>query len=70
MNLAIGILMFGLGIIALVAWFAELVPFFKGVLVCLLLLWGIVGIIVGLAKRRAKGHLAKAKTDEKSEAEV
>ena len=69
MNLAIGILLFGLGIIALFAWFAELVPFFKGVLVCSLLMWGAVGIIVGLATRRAKTHLDKAKTDGASEAE-
>ncbi len=61
--------MFGLGIIALFAWFGELVPFFKGVLVCSLLLSGLVGLVAGLAKRRAKGHLAKAKVDEKSQAE-
>ena len=66
MNLAIGILMLVLGVIAFVAWFAELVPFFKGLLVCSLLLWGVAGIVIGLAKMRAKGHLDKAKVDEKS----
>ena len=61
--------MFGLGIIALLAWFADLLPFFKGVVVCSLLFWGTVGIVVGLAKLRAKNHLAKAKADAPSEAE-
>lgn len=70
MNLIVGILLFGLGVIALFAWFGELVPFFKGLLVCSLLLWGVAAIVVGVAKMRAKWHLARAKTDEKSEAEV
>ena len=70
MNLAIGILLFGLGVIALFAWFAELVPFFKGLIVCSLLGWGLVGIVVGLAKLRAKSHLDKAKADKPSEAEA
>ena len=70
MNFVIGILLFGLGIIALVSWFTALVPFFKGVLVCSLLLWGAVAIVVGVAQKRAKRHLADAKVDEKSEAEV
>ena len=69
MNLVAGILLFGLGIVVLIAWFAELLPFFKGLLVCSLLLWGVAGIVVGLAKLRAKQHLADAKTDEKSDAE-
>lgn len=69
MNLIAGILLFGLGVIALVAWFGELVPFFKGLLVCSLLLWGAVAIVVGVSKRRAKRHLADAKTDGKSETE-
>ncbi len=70
MNLAVGILIFGLGIIALFAWFAELVPFFKGLLVCSLLLWGAVSIVVSLARRRANGHLSKAKADAPSEVEA
>ena len=70
MNLIAGILLFTLGMIALVAWFGELLPFFKGVLVCLLLGWGAVAIVVGVAQLRAKRHLAKAKGDEKSEAET
>ena len=61
--------MFSLGIIALFAWFAELLPFFKGVLVCSLLLWGAVAIVVGLAKRRARGQLEKAAHDKPSRAE-
>ena len=62
--------MFSLGIIALFAWFAELVPFFKGVLVCSLLLWGAVAIVVGIGKRRARAHLAKAARDKPSQAET
>ena len=69
MNLVTGILLFVLGVIALIAWFAELLPFFKGLLVCSLLLWGVAGMIVGVAKLRAKRHLADAKADEKSDAE-
>ena len=70
MNLIAGILLFGLGIIALIAWFGELVPFFKGILVCSLLLWGAVAVVVGVAQKRAKRHLADAKVDEKSVAET
>ena len=70
MNLIVGILLFGLGVIALFAWFGELLPFFKGLLVCSLLAWGVAAIVVGVAKMRAKRHLSKAKVDEKSEAEV
>ena len=69
MNLIAGILLFGLGVIALFAWFAELVPFFKGLLVCSLLLWGAVAVVVGVAKLRAKRHLSRAKADEVSAAE-
>ena len=69
MNLAVGILMFVLGIITLVAWFSELIPYFKGVLVCALLLSGIVGILVGVAKLRAQQTLAKAARDKPSSAE-
>ena len=69
MNLIAGILLFALGVIALFAWFAELLPFFKGLLVCSLLLWGVAAIVVGLAKLRAKRHLAAAKADGESEAE-
>ena len=70
MNLAIGILIFVLGIIALFAWFAELVPFLKGTLVLSLLFWGAAGIVVGLAKTRAKGQRTKARNDKPSEAEA
>ena len=70
MNLIAGILLFALGVIALFAWFVELVPFFKGLLVCSLLGWGAVAVVIGVAKMRARAHLAKAKMDEKSEAEV
>ena len=70
MNLIAGVLLFGLGIIALIAWFGELVPFFKGILVCSLLLWGAVAVVVGVAQKRAKRHLADAKSDEKSAAEM
>ena len=70
MNLIAGVLLFALGVIALFAWFAELVPFFKGLLVCSLLGWGAVAVVVGVAKARAKRHLAAAKSDEVSEAEV
>lgn len=69
MNLVIGIVIFILGLAALFAWFADLVPFFKGLLVCSLLLWGIVGIVVGLAQRRAKNHLSRAANDQPSEEE-
>ena len=62
--------MFGLGLIALFAWFTELVPFLKGCLVCALLLGGVVGIVVGLAKLRARRTFAKAAHDKPSQAET
>ena len=69
MNLAVGILMFILGLITLVAWFSELIPYFKGVLVCALLLSGIVGILVGVAQLRAQRTRTKAAHDKPSPAE-
>ena len=69
MNLVIGILMFVLGIFALVAWFAELIPFLKGVLVCALLLSGFVCIVVGFTKKRALAARTKAANDQPSLAE-
>ncbi len=69
MNLVIGILLFGLGLVTLVAWFGEMVPFFKGVLVCSLLFWGAVAMIVGVAQRKSRAQLDKAKRDEPSKEE-
>ena len=69
MNLVIGILLFGLGIIALFAWLGELISFFKGILVLSLLFWGAIAVVVGLAQRKSKARLDKAKKDAPSPGE-
>lgn len=69
MNLVIGILLFGLGLITLVAWFGEMVPFFKGVITLSLLFWGAVALAVGIAQRKSRTQLARAKRDQPSSEE-
>ena len=66
MNLVIGILLFGLGLVTLVAWFGEMLPFLKGLLVCSLLFWGAVAMVVGATQRRSRAQLERAKADEPS----
>ena len=66
MNLVIGILLFGLGLVALLGWLGELVPFLKGVLVLSLMFWGAIAIVIGIAQRKSRGQLERAKKDEAS----
>ena len=69
MNLVIGILLFGLGVITFFAWLSDLVPFFKGVVVFSLLGWGALAIVIGASKLRARAQFQRAKNDAPSPAE-
>ena len=69
MNLVIGILLFGLGVITFFAWLGDLVPFFKGVVVCSLLGWGALAMVIGASKLRAKAQFQRSKNDAPSVAE-
>ncbi len=69
MALAVGFLLFALGVVALVSWWPVVMPFFAGALVFFLLFGGLIGMIVGYSDRKAKGELEQARQDKPSTAE-
>jgi hypothetical protein len=67
MALAIGFLLFLLGMVTFVGWWPETIPFWKGFTSLSLLFWGLLALIVGYSERKAKREFAKAITDDKPE---
>ena len=63
MALIVGLLLILLGAVALFVWFAELVVFFKGLIVFSLLLWGTLSLLVGYASLKSKRNLKDALAD-------
>jgi hypothetical protein len=63
MALAIGFLLFLLGMVTFVGWWPETIPFWKGFTSLSLLFWGSLALIVGYSERKAKREFAKAIND-------
>jgi len=69
MGFAIGALLLLLGLVALWAWWAAVLIFLKGLVVLVLIVWGLLTLITALAKWKAKRQLARALADQPSELE-
>lgn len=70
MGLAIGFLLFLLGLVACWGWADATVPFFKGLVAFSLLFWGFIALLLGYSERKAKSEFQAALGDEKSPAEA
>ena len=64
MALLVGLLLIGLGFVALWVWHAAALAFAEGLLAFSLLFWGALSVFVGYAKVKAKGTLKAALRDE------
>ncbi|RYG65139.1 hypothetical protein EON80_17910 [bacterium] len=70
MALAIGFLLFLLGLVTFVGWWPETIPFWKGFTSLSLLFWGLLALIVGYSERKAKREFAKAVNDDSGDSEA
>lgn len=70
MGLAIGFLLFVLGLAACWGWADATVPFLKGLIAFSLLFWGFIALLLGFSERKAKREFQAALNDEKSPAET
>ena len=64
MSLAIGFLLFLLGIVTFIGWLPETFYFLKGMVSFSLLLWGLLALLMGVSERRAKRQFEKTLGDE------
>ncbi len=70
MGLAIGFLLFLLGLVAFVGWLPATLPFLKGLVAFSLLFWGFIALLLGFSERKAKLEFQAALKDEKSPLET
>ncbi len=66
MGLAIGFLLFTLGLVTFWGWLPATLPFLKGLVSFSLLFWGFIALLSGYSERKAKREFAAALRDEKS----
>ena len=67
MALAIGFLLFLLGMVTFIGWLPETVYFLKGIVSFSLLFWGFLALIIGYSQRQAKRDFERAVRDEKAD---
>ncbi|RYX86142.1 hypothetical protein EON83_02670 [bacterium] len=60
MSLIVGLILIVLGAIALWAWSGAFIIFLKGLIVFSLFLWGLMSLIVGYARSKAKRQMNAA----------
>lgn len=70
MGLAIGFLLFLLGLVTFWAWLPATLPFLQGLVAFSLILWGFITMIVSISERKAKREFKTALNDQKSPAEA
>jgi hypothetical protein len=63
MALPIGLLLFILGIVAVIAWWSAVFPFLQGLVALTLILWGALAILIGISERKAKADFEAAVRD-------
>jgi hypothetical protein len=68
MALAIGFLLFLLGLVTTIGWWDPNFVFLKGLVSFSLLFWGLLALLMGYSERKAKREFAKAVNDDKAEA--
>jgi len=66
MGLAIGFLLFLLGLVALWGWWPATLVFLKGLVAFSLLFWGFIALLLGVSERKAKQEFQAALNDKKS----
>jgi hypothetical protein len=67
MALAIGFLMFVLGVVTFVGWLPETFWFLRGLVSFSLLFWGTLASLMAYSERKAKREFAKAVNDDKAD---
>ncbi len=68
MALAIGFLLFVLGIIAFFAWMPGTFYFLQGLTAFSLIFWGFLALLLGYSERKAKREFERAIRDERESA--
>lgn len=63
MALAIGFLMFLLGLVTFVGWLPETFWFLRGLVSFSLLFWGLLALLMAYSERKAKREFKKAVND-------
>ncbi|HEX8463342.1 MAG TPA: hypothetical protein VF627_01880 [Abditibacterium sp.] len=67
MALAIGFLLFLLGIVTFIGWLPETLYFLKGFVSFSLLLWGFLALIMGYSQRKADREFQRAVRDDEKQ---
>lgn len=70
MGLAIGFLLFLLGLVAFWGWLPATLPFLEGLVAFSLLFWGFIALLIGYSEHKAKREFTAALRDKKSPAEA
>ncbi len=70
MGLAIGFLLFTLGLVAFWGWWPATLVFLKGLVAFSLLFWGFIAVLLGYSEHKAKREFSAALQDGPSPAET